>query len=46
MEELNEEIQSWSQVYNQLRPHENLGNKPPEQYETLNQNFYYSTVAA
>ena len=28
MEELNEEIQSWSQVYNHLRPHEILGKKP------------------
>lgn len=46
MEELNEEIQSWSQVYNHLRPHENLGNKSPDQYETLNQKFYYLPVAA
>ena len=45
MEELNEEIQSWSYVYNHLRPHENLGNKTPAQHEDLNQEFYYSVVA-
>ena len=33
LEELNEEIQTWSQTYNCLRPHENLGNLTPEQYE-------------
>ncbi len=46
MEELNEEIQCWFQVYNQLRPHENLGNKTPDQYENLNQNLYFRPVAA
>lgn len=46
MEELNEEIQNWSQAYNQLRPHENLKNMTPDQYENQNQNFYYSVVAA
>ena len=46
MEELNEEIQSWSQVYNHLRPHENLGNKTPDYYENQKQNLYYSAVAA
>lgn len=46
MDELNEEIQTWSQVYNCLRPHENLGNLSPEQYEYQKQNFYYSVVAA
>ena len=46
MEELNEEIQAWSQVYNYQRPHENLGNKTPDQYENEMQNFYYSAVAA
>lgn len=46
MAELNEEIQYWSQVYNNLRPHENLGNITPEKYELKNQNLYYSAVAA
>lgn len=45
MEELNEEIQAWSQVYNYLRPHESLRNKTPDQYENEMQNFYYSAVA-
>lgn len=45
MEELNQEIQNWSQVYNLLRPHENLGNKTPDFYENHNQNLYYSAVA-
>lgn len=46
IEELNEEIQAWSQVYNLLRPHENLDNKTPVQYENHKKNFYYSVVAA
>lgn len=46
METLNEEIQIWSQTYNELRPHKNLGRIPPAQYEIDNQNFYYQAVAA
>ena len=45
IEELNEEIQAWSQVYNIDRPHENLKNLTPDLYELNNQNFYFSAVA-
>ena len=45
METLNEEIQIWSHIYNELRPHKNLGRVPPAQYEIDNQNFYYQPVA-
>jgi len=45
MEELNEEIQNWSQTYNYERPHEHLDNITPDQFEAQNQNLYYSTVA-
>ena len=45
MEELNEEIQSWSHVYNHLRPHENLGNSTPEQYENKKEVLYYSVAS-
>ena len=46
MDHLNEELQAWSQTYNGLRPHVNLGRVPPEQYEDDHQNFYYKPVAA
>ena len=46
IEELNDEIQAWSQVYNLERPHKNLGNIAPDYYETINQNLYFSAVAA
>ena len=44
--QLNEEIQSWSQIYNLRRPHKNLGKMTPEQYEIEHQKFYYNPVAA
>lgn len=44
--QLNEEIQSWSQIYNLRRPHKNLGKMTPEQYEIEHQKFYYKPVAA
>ena len=46
MEQLNEEIQAWSHIYNELRPHKNLGRIPPAQHEIDHQNFYYKPVAA
>ncbi|WP_116128473.1 IS3 family transposase [Lewinella sp. IMCC34183] len=46
VEELNDELQAWSQTYNLIRPHENLGHISPEIYELENQKFYYSVVAA
>jgi putative transposase len=44
--ELNEQIQAWSYSYNQERPHQNPGYITPDQYEILNQKFYFSAVAA
>lgn len=44
--ELNEQIQAWSYSYNHERPHQNLGYKTPDMYEMLNQNLYFSVVAA
>ena len=46
MDLLNEELQAWSQNYNLVRPHKNLGYQSPEAYEIENQNFYYSVEAA
>ena len=46
MNQLNEELQAWSENYNYRRPHQNLGKVPPDQYETDNQNFYHRLVAA
>jgi putative transposase len=44
--ELNEELQEWAYHYNTFRPHESLKNKAPDDYEWLNQDLYYSLVAA
>lgn len=44
--QLNEEIQSWSQIYNLRRPHNNLGKMTPEQYEIEHQKFYYNPVSS
>lgn len=46
LDELNEALQHWSVTYNTLRPHENLKYKSPDQFEILNQNFYFYPVAA
>ena len=46
IEELNDELQAWSQTYNLIRPHENLGHISPETYGLENQKFYYYVVAA
>ena len=45
-EELNEEIQNWSQTYNLDRPHKSLGHCTPAEHEIERQKFYYSPVAA
>lgn len=45
LEQLNEELQSWWQVYNSERPHRNIGYRTPDQYEADNQNFFFSAVA-
>jgi putative transposase len=41
LEELNEEIQNWSQIYNFERPHENLGNISPDNFELNNKSLYF-----
>lgn len=46
LDELNEELQNWSQIYNFERPHENLGNISPENFEQKNQSLYFELVAA
>jgi putative transposase len=46
LKELNDRMQEWSVVYNQFRPHRNLGYKAPNTYENLNENFYFRVVAA
>lgn len=43
---LNEQIQDWWNIYNSIRPHSSIGYKTPDQYEKLNQNFYFNPVAA
>ena len=44
--ELNEQLQNWSVVYNQDRPHKNLDYQSPEAYEKANENFYFRAVTA
>jgi len=46
LELLNQSIQNWSLEYNCERPHQNLRRKTPEEYELINQKFYYKVVAA
>ena len=46
LEELNEEIQNWSQTYNLDRPHSSLSQQTPAEYEIEQQEFYYPAVAA
>lgn len=45
IKELNDALQKFWQVYNQLRPHQNLGYKTPDQFEQINQKFYFRSVA-
>ena len=46
LDEINTEQQEWSVVYNELRPHQNLGYNAPISYENQNENFYKRLVAA
>jgi putative transposase len=46
LEELNEKIQDWSQVYNLDRPHKSLGHISPEDFEQQNKILYFDVVAA
>ncbi|HQU61250.1 MAG TPA: integrase core domain-containing protein, partial [Saprospiraceae bacterium] len=45
MEQLNEQIQEWSVVYNTIRPHSSIDFKTPDEMEQLNQNLYFKAVA-
>ena len=46
LEYLNEQLQKWSLIYNNLRPHSSIGYKTPDEIELLNQNLYFKPVAA
>lgn len=46
MEELNEQIQEWTVIYNTIRPHSSIGFKTPDELELSNQNLYFRAVAA
>lgn len=46
LESLNERLQEWWQAYNYERPHSAIGYKTPDEFETLNTNLYFKTVAA
>ena len=43
---LNEQLQEWWQIYNSIRPHSSIGYQTPNEFEDLNQNLYFSVVAA
>jgi len=43
---LNEQLQEWWQIYNTMRPHSSIGYKTPDEYEKLNEKFYFRVVAA
>ena len=44
--QLNDQIQEWWQVYNTIRPHSSIGYLTPDEYEQVNQNLYFTAVAA
>lgn len=46
IEKLNEKLQNWWMIYNQLRPHSSIGYKTPNQFEKDKSNFYFRVVAA
>ena len=46
LDQLNEQIQEWSVVYNTIRPHSSIDYKTPDEMELLNQSLYFSAVAA
>lgn len=45
LEHLNEQVQKWWLIYNSIRPHSSIGYKTPNEFEKLNQNFYFKPVA-
>ena len=46
MEELNEQIQEWTVIYNTIRPHSSIGYQTPDELELKQQNLYFRAVAA
>lgn len=47
MEEINKKLSEWSEHYNNVRPHDVLKHKTPNQYEeVLKSKLYFKTVAA
>ena len=46
LEHLNEQVQKWWMIYNSIRPHSSIGYKTPNEFEKLNQNFYFKSVTA
>ncbi|NJO00842.1 MAG: IS3 family transposase [Bacteroidia bacterium] len=45
LEEMNEYLQDWYQVYNFERPHSSIGFVSPQQYELNNKHLYFRMVA-
>ncbi|MBK7408943.1 MAG: transposase [Saprospirales bacterium] len=43
---LNEQLQEWWQIYNTIRPHSSIDYLTPDEFEKLNENLYFKTVAA
>lgn len=45
LEELNEALQKWGKVYNQIRPHSSISYLTPDEFEVKNHKLYFSTGA-
>ncbi len=46
LKHLNEQVQKWWMIYNNIRPHSSIGYKTPNEFEQLNKNFYFTPGAA
>lgn len=46
IEELNEQIQLWTVIYNTIRPHSSIGYQTPDELEMKQQCLYFRAVAA
>jgi putative transposase len=46
IQKLNEQLQEWWHVYNDIRPHSSIGYQTPNEMEQLNKKFYFNPVAA
>ncbi len=45
LDEINDQLQQWSLLYNYDRPHRSVGCQSPEAYEIANKNFSFDVVA-